>query len=253
MTEDIRTLQAKIQQADVVLKEYNTEHDQTKQKNMELKHKKEDLQAQKRDIQIALQNYTRKVKRLEQTKIELEEAKKSPEQLKKHIEDLKEKAKDIKARSEVDLKNYIRTLKNCVDIFETRNIYKLQHIHASAKQSSIRNYFTSQTTRLAEAQQALAKAKKQYQLAQREAQLYKEECETAGGGLEDHLRPQFKEILKKWKEEGTLETQESLETQIQELTGKVAGIRYANPNAMEHYEERKLEVNVLCSLHYKRV
>lgn len=218
---------------------------------MELKHKKEDLQAQKRDIQIALQNYMRKIKRLEQAKSELEEAKKSPEQLKRNIEKLQEKADTIKAQSEVHLKNYIRTLKNYVDIFETHNIYKLQHTHATAKHAAARNYFMSQNARLSEAEQGLANAQKEYTLAARAARLYKEECETAGGDLDDNLRPQFQEILRKWKEEGTLETAESLETQIQELTGKVAGIRYANPNAMAHYEERKLEVIVLYSFHYK--
>lgn len=243
--EEVRTLQAQLQQADVVIKEYNAEHDKAKQTQQELKHKKEDLQVQKRDIQTMAQNYKRRLVRLEQTRADLTEALKSPEELHNLINRLQEKSEVFKSNEETQMKNYIRALTNYVDCYETRNIYKLQNVHASGKLSSIRNYFKTQNSRLAEAEKSLADAKKQYQLAQREAQIYKRESETAGANLDDDLRTIFQEILRKWKEEGPLQTLEVLEGTIREEEGKLEGIRFANPNAMKHYEERKVEVCII--------
>ncbi|KAL0570899.1 hypothetical protein ABG067_009386, partial [Albugo candida] len=113
------------------------------------------------------------------------------------------------------MKNYIRFLTNYVESYETRNIYKLQGVHANGKLASINNYMRTQNSRLVEAEKNLADAKKQYQLAQREAQIYKRECENAGESLEDELRTQFQEILNRFKD-GNMETTEELEDKIRE-------------------------------------
>ena len=111
---------------------------------------------------------------------------------------------------------------------------KLENIYANGKLTSIRNYFKTQTGRLTEAKEMLNEAKKQYSLASREAQMYKRACESAGADLDDEVREEFSEILKKWKEEGTLETEDVLLKRIADEEGKLAGIRYSFPRCYEY-------------------
>lgn len=245
LVEEYRTMESNLQQADVMIKEYNIEHDQIKQKILELKHKKEDLIAQKRDVQTAAQNYSIKLGKLEDAKKQLELAKQRPAALEAKIQKLEEDVVRQKSEEEGLVESYVHTLEKYVDCYEMRNIYKLQEIHANEKFKAIRNYATEQDKVLRDAENDLATAKRSYQSALRQAQVYRKECEEAGGNLSEELYVLFQEILRKWKEEGTEETLETLEEKIAEEKGRAEGIRFANPDAMLHYEERKVEIDRL--------
>lgn len=245
LTEEYRMIEGNLQQADVVIKEYNLEHDQVKQKIQELKHRKEDLIAQKRDVQIAAQSYNMKLSKLADTKAQLEDLKQKPATHLAKIKQFEREAEKYKAEEDRYVQDYVKSLKKYVDCYEMRNVYKLQEIHANEKFRAIRTYSTEQDKALSEAESELAKAKKSYQGAQRQAQVYKKECEDAGANLSEELYAQFQDILRKWKEEGTDETLETLEEKIAEEKGRAEGIRFANPDAMKHYEERKIEIDRL--------
>lgn len=221
------------------------EHDQIKQRLQEVKHEKEDLIAQKRDVQIAVQSYNMKLGKLEDAKRQLEGLEQRPATLHAKIEHLKTEVLDHQAEEERLVQSYVKTLKKYVECYEMRNIYKLQEIHANEKFRAIRTYATEQDKVLNTAETELARAKRSYQSAQRQAQVYKKECEEAGANLSEELLVQFQEILRKWKEEGTDETLETLEEKIAEEKGRAEGIRFANPDAMKHYEIRKIEIERL--------
>ncbi|KAG2201411.1 hypothetical protein INT47_001460 [Mucor saturninus] len=245
LMEEYRTMEGNLQQADVMIKEYNLEHDQIKQKVQAYKHQKEDLISQKRDVQLAAQAYNMKLGKLEDLKKQLELLKQKPAVLQERIHKLKEDVVTQKSAEERFVKKYAQTLQKYVDCYEMRNIYKLQEIHANEKFKAIRNYATEQDKVLHDAENNLAAAKRSYQSAQRQALVYKKECEEAGNNLAEELHTLFQEILRKWKEEGTEETLETLEEKIAEEKGRAEGIRFANPDAMLHYEERKVEIDRL--------
>ncbi|KAI9263546.1 hypothetical protein EDC94DRAFT_670761 [Helicostylum pulchrum] len=245
LTEEYRNLEASLQQSDVVIREHSMEYERVKRKIEECKHKKEDLVAQKRDVQREAQDYTKKLHALKRTKIDLEESKKRPETMLEKIKQLEEKIQETIADEEKLVQDYVTALKKFVELYENRNVYDLQKIYATEKYTTINNYCKEQVKVLQEAENKLINEKRQLQLAQRQAQNYMQECEHAGNNLSEELHVQFQEILRTWRAEGTAETLESLEQRIATDKDRVAAIRYANPNAMKSYEDRKLLIQSL--------
>ncbi|GAA5809321.1 hypothetical protein MFLAVUS_002728 [Mucor flavus] len=245
LTDEYRNIEASLQQADVVIREHNLEYERVKRKIEEYKHKKEDLVAQKRDVQREAQDYTKKLHVLKRTKIDLEESKKRPQAMLEKIKELEAKIEETIADEEKLVQDYVIALKKFVDLYENRNVYDLQKIYATEKYTTIDNYCKDQVRVLQVAENDLLSAKRQLQLAQRQAQNYMQECEHAGNNLSEELHVQFQEILRNWRAEGTAETLESLEQRIAIDKDRVAAIRYANPNAMKNYEARKLEIESL--------
>jgi chromosome segregation ATPase len=245
LRQESQDLLASIQQADVIIKEYQVEEDGFKRRIQELKHQKEDLQSRKRDIQMKVQNYNKMLFRVDQAKAELVELLKKPELYLEEIKKLEEEVVELRAAQADHLKNYMMSLKKYVEFYENRNIYNLQNIHATAKFEAIRVYSKDQDTKLRDAEKFLAEAKKQQALAMREAQHCMGLCRNAGENLDDELRPRFEEILQSWKDGTIEETLDGLEQKIKEEEGRADAIRFANPNAMKHYEERKTEVITL--------
>lgn len=238
----MQDIQASIQQADVILKEYQVEYDGYRRRIQELKHQKDDLQSQKRDIQIAVNRYKQQVFKIDNLKAELVELQKKPEEYLAQIRQIEEQLVGFKAK-EVDLiKKYVVVMRKYVDCYERRNIYGLQYIHSSAKYDAIRSYAKEQTEQLREAEGFLADSKKQQALANREVSHCMEKCRTAGANLDESLQPRFAEILEAWKEGTIQDSLQSLEDKITEEKGRAEAIRFANPDAMKHYEERKTEV-----------
>ncbi|KAI8098336.1 P-loop containing nucleoside triphosphate hydrolase protein [Gilbertella persicaria] len=224
LTEQIRTIQGNMQQTDVEIKELHVEHDRIKQLLEELKHKKEDLQARKRDIQIQLQRYEKFKHRLQMTRSELEELKRNLKKTRGKFGNLKNPFK-------------------CIKLYEKRNIAHIESAFYDAKHTAARNYRKEHASVLEGAERNLSAAKKDYMIAEKETRRAMEACKEAGHELPEELDEAFKEIVTKWKEEGGLDiTSEDLESKIAEEKGKAEGIRFANPHAMKHYEERKREI-----------
>ncbi|RCI03711.1 Structural maintenance of chromosomes protein 5, partial [Rhizopus stolonifer] len=243
LTEQIRTIQGNMQQTDVEIKELHVEHDRIKQLLEELKHKKEDLQARKRDIQIQLQRYEKFKHRLQMTRSELEELKKKPEEDKRKIRELEESIQGLLENEERVLDRYQQALAECIKLYEKRNIAHIESAFYDAKHTAARNYRKEHASVLEGAERNLSAAKKDYMIAEKETRRAMEACKEAGHELPEELDEAFKEIVTKWKEEGGLDiTSEDLESKIAEEKGKAEGIRFANPHAMKHYEERKREI-----------
>ncbi|KAI9477764.1 MAG: hypothetical protein EXX96DRAFT_225498 [Benjaminiella poitrasii] len=242
LKDEIRSIQASIQQADIVIKELSNEHDKIKQTMEEKRHIKEDLQAQKKDAQFALQRYNVGKQTLADLKEELVELKKLPEEDKKMIEQLEEDIKSISNQESELLHEFEKMLERAISLYEQRNLLSLQYTHLDAKFNAIRNYNRSQNAQLEEAEKIMSRAKGEYKVAERDVKQYMNECKEVGRDIPDDLDEAFKEILIQWKEGGLQITFEELDNAISAKQGEIDFCRFANPNSMKHYEERKIEI-----------
>lgn len=182
---------------------------------------------------------------LDRSKAELEESKKRPQLLLEKINQLESKIEEIKETEEALVQDYIVNLKTYVEYYERRNMFDLQKIFATEKFNAINTYCREQTKILQIAEQTYSQEKRQLALAQREAQRYMRDCEDAGANLSEELHVQFQEILRAWKTEGTSESLDSLTQKIAQEKTRVEAIRFANPNAMKNYEDRKRQIELL--------
>lgn len=245
LKEEMKSLSASIQQADVILKGLSREHDQIKAKLDEKKHAKEDQQAQKRDIQKKVQTYEQHLRRLEQLKVELVEMRKRPEEEKAEITRMEEQIEQMADQEDALITNHAKYMEKVVEFFQERNKAAMLSYFMDTKNKAIETYAATQTENLNNAQKAMLSAKDQLLLAQRETKQYMEASKTAGNDLPEELREEFNDIVRKWKEEGLQISIIELENRIAEEEGKVAGIRYANADAMSHYQERKQTVGII--------
>lgn len=252
MKEEIRIIEANMQQTLVERKGYDSEYDQIKRRLQELKHEREDLSAQKRDVQRAVQKYNVLKDKLEQMKTDLEDLKKKPDEDKRAIEGLKDQLVQLSNKEEVLLDQYMSALSRITKSYEDRLIASMQYFYLEEKHNAMRIFNRNHTTELEEARKRLDIAKREYKLAENETKKYMEECKHAGRGLPEELMDDFKAIVKEWKEGNLNVTLADLEQKIVEKEGEHAGIRFANPNAMKNYEDRKLKVKFLnqCSKQY---
>jgi hypothetical protein len=85
-------------------------------------------------------------------------------------------------------------------------------------------------------------AKREYAVAERATKAYMEECSSAGQNLPENLDEAYKEIVSRWKQAGLDITLDELEEKIAEEEGRAEAIRFANPDAMRNYTNRKAEV-----------
>lgn len=244
LKEEIKSLNASIQQADIILKELSREHDKIKAKLDEKKHAKEDQQAQKRDIQKKVQAYEQQLRKLEQNKVELVEKRKRPEEEKAEIIRMEKQIEQMADREDTLITNYAKYLEKVVEFFEKRNKAAMLSYFMDTKNRAIETYAATQTENLNNAQKAMYSAKDQLLLAQRETKQYMEASKTAGNDLPEEVREEFTDIVRKWKEEGLQITIIELDTRIAEEKGKVTAIRYANADAMSHYQERKQTASI---------
>lgn len=244
LEEDIKTLQMNLQETEANLREYASENDGYKQKLQEIKHQKEDLSEQKRDIQRQIQRYNMTKSKLEQYKSDLVDMKKKPDEDKRAIELLKEKVQALNNKEEVVLEQYVTALSRINKSYEDRLIASINYFYMEEKFNAMRVFARNHSKDLDEAMRALDMAKREYKLAENETKKYMEECKYAGRGLPDELVDDYKAIVAQWKEGNLNMTLADLEQKIVEKEGEHAGITYANPNAMKHFEERKLEVNI---------
>ncbi|KAI8377088.1 hypothetical protein EDC96DRAFT_251133 [Choanephora cucurbitarum] len=243
LTEEIRTIQGNMQQMDVEIKELHNEHDRIKQQLEELKHRKEDLQAQKRDVQLRVQKFEKIKYRLQSTRAELEDLKKRPEEDKAKIQELEMSVERLLEKEGSALDTYEKALERCIESYEERNITQAQYAFFDAKHTAVRNYYKEHSAALEAAERNMNAAKKDFKAAESETKKAMDACQHVNRELPDELSDAYKEIIQKWKEEGELPiTIEELESKIEEEKGKAEGIRFANPHAMQHYEERKRKI-----------
>ncbi|KAI8390360.1 hypothetical protein BD560DRAFT_6931 [Blakeslea trispora] len=243
LTEQMRTIQGNMQQIDVEVKELHNDHDRIKQQLEELKHKKEDLQSRKRDVQTRVQKYEKIKYRLQSARAELDELKKKPEEDKAKMEELESSIEELLEKEAAALDSYEQIVEKCIETYEERNITQAQYSYFDAKHSAVRNYYREHSAALEAAEHNMQVAKQNAMAAESETKRAMEECKTAGRELPGELDGAFRDILRKWKEESGLSiTIEELESKIEEEKGKAEGIRYANPYAMKHYEERKQKI-----------
>ncbi|KAI7902560.1 uncharacterized protein BX663DRAFT_435036, partial [Cokeromyces recurvatus] len=242
LKDDIKTIQAKMQQADIIIKELSDNYDKIKQTIQQKKYEKDDLRSQKRDAQSALVKYNTGKDKLRILKEKLEEIKKMPEESKEMIRKLESETISIINQEKKILHEHGEALEEAIDLYEKRNLLSLQCTFLEARLFSIRNYVRQQNSQREEAEKMLALTKKEYQLAEKEVKQYMDKCRVAGRDLPEDLVEPFKEILTRWKEDSLQISLEELENEISTKQGEIASIRFANPNAMKHYEERKKEI-----------
>ncbi|KAI8647313.1 hypothetical protein BD408DRAFT_171311 [Parasitella parasitica] len=246
LKEEMRSLQASIQQADIILKELGREHDKIKAKLEEKKHLKEDQQSQKRDVQKRFQQYQQILRKLTQYKAELVDIRKRPEEQKAEIARMEKDVWRMADEEDILLMTYTKLLEKAIDEFEQRNKAAMLYHFMGVKSKTIESFANTQTENLNNARTAMNNAKNQYLTAKKETKEYMETSKTAGNDLPDELREEFNEVVLKWKqEEGLKVTLTELNNKIAEDEGKVSAIRYANADAMSHYQERKQAIETL--------
>jgi chromosome segregation ATPase len=242
LQQQIRHIQASLQEADNIIKEFGTKHDQIKRLIDEKKHAKEDLQAQKRDIQLKAQRYKTKLHNLERMKKELEELRKKPELDKEKITELEVSMRHFAEKEDELFEKYGRALEKCVDLYEKRNLSILGYVHTEARYIAVTHYARQHTSGLEAAEAGMVSAKREHAIAERATKRYMEDCSRAGHDLPEHLDARYKEIVSRWKQEGLNTTLDQLEETIAEEEGRAEAIRFANPDAMRDYAGRKAEV-----------
>ncbi|KAL7316093.1 Structural maintenance of chromosomes protein 5, variant 2 [Mucor circinelloides] len=247
LKEDMRSLQASKQQAEIIIKEFSREHDKIRELIAEKRHAKEDQQSQKRDIQKRVQNYEHQVRRCELYKTELIEMKKRPQEDRETIAQMERSVERMIDEEDAALKSYAKYMAKIVDLFEQRNKAAMLFHFMDSKNHAVETYAATQTENLNNAQRSLNQTKDAFLAAQRETKECMNATKNAGRDLPEELIEQYNEIVLKWKEsEGGLQTTlVELENRIAEENGKVAGIRFANSGAMEHYHDRKKNIEAL--------
>ncbi|CAO3651727.1 unnamed protein product [Mucor fragilis] len=246
LKEKMRDVQASQQQAEIVLKEISREHDKINAALAEKRHAKEDQQSQKRDVQKRLQNYEHAVRKCEVYKKELVEMRKRPQEDRATIDGMEQLVERLIEEEDAALKSYAKHVAKVVDLFEERNKAAMLSHFMDSKNHAIQTYAETQTENLNNAERSLGLFKNAFLLAKRETKQCMDATKNAGRDLPEDLIEEYNEIVLKWKQcEGGLQTTlVALESRIAEERGKVAGIRFANANAMDHYQDRKKSVSL---------
>ncbi|KAK4514210.1 54S ribosomal protein L2 mitochondrial [Mucor velutinosus] len=244
LKEEMRGIQASQQQGEINLKEISREHDTIKAAMAEKRHAKEDQQSQKRDVQKRIQVYEHALRRCETYKKELVEMRKRPEEDKEAIAQLEQSVERMIEEEDAALKNHAKYVTKVIGLFEERNKAAMLSHFMDSKDHAINAYASSQTENLEEAKRNLNIFKNAFLQAQRETKECMNATKNAGRDLPEDLIEEYNEIVLKWRQaEGGLQTTLiELESRIAEEQGKVAGIRFANANAMDHYQDRKKSI-----------
>ncbi|KAL9554740.1 hypothetical protein MBANPS3_002683 [Mucor bainieri] len=244
LREEMRTIQANTQQCEVILKEIGREHDKINAELQEKKHAKEDQIAQKRDIQKRIQTYHQGLRRCETLKKELVELRKQPEECRDIIAEFEQSVERMIEEEDAALKNYAKYVTKVVESFEKRNKAAMLSHFMDSKNHAIQTYAATQTENLNNAQRNMNLFKDAFLKAQRETKLCMDATKNAGKNVPEDLIEEYNKILLKWRQaDGGLQTTlTDLENRIAEERGKVEGIRFANANAMEHYQDRKKKI-----------
>ncbi|GAN09223.1 P-loop containing nucleoside triphosphate hydrolase protein [Mucor ambiguus] len=244
LKEDMRTIQANQQQTEVVLKEISREHDKIKADLAEKRHAKEDQQSQKRDVQKRIQTYEQGLRRCEMYRKELVEMRKRPKEDREAIAQLEQLVERMVEEEDAALKNYAKYVTKIIDLFEERNKAAMLSHFMDSKYHAIGTYAATLTENMDNAQRSLGLFKDALLQAQRETKECMTATKDAGRDVPEDLIEEYNEIVLKWRQaEGGLQTTlVELESHIAEAKGKVAGIRFANANAMEHYQDRKKNI-----------
>ncbi|CEJ02429.1 hypothetical protein RMCBS344292_16435 [Rhizopus microsporus] len=245
LIESIRTHQANMQQCEQDLKELSKKKDTIDQAIRELEFKKSDLQSQKRDIHIAAQQYEARKRRLRQLVEERDQLKNEPEEDRVKMDRYKEMIQELIEEEAEHLSNYTNIAEKMVEAYRACSRRKLESIVATAKYDALKSYIRNQASALEEAQKTLSSYKREHDMLANRVKTLMGAVRTAGKELSDGLREEFTAVVRHWKENGPTYTVEELGLKIREKEGEASAIRYANPDAMRHFEERMSKINQL--------
>lgn len=234
-----------MQQCEQDLKELSKKKDTIDQAIRELEFKKSDLQSQKRDIHIAAQQYEARKRRLRQLVEERDQLKNEPEEDRVKMDRYKEMIQELIEEEAEHLSNYTNIAEKMVEAYRACSRRKLESIVATAKYDALKSYIRNQASALEEAQKTLSSYKREHDMLANRVKTLMGAVRTAGKELSDGLREEFTAVVRHWKENGPTYTVEELGLKIREKEGEASAIRYANPDAMRHFEERMSKINQL--------
>ncbi|KAI8988303.1 P-loop containing nucleoside triphosphate hydrolase protein [Mycotypha africana] len=245
LLESLKQLQSNKHDLDVQLEKLGSKLDQIKRELEQKKDEKKVLQNEKREIQIAEQRYNKNRDRLVRLKHDLEELRQKPEEDKRKIDELEREIKQMNEHEESLLAECEECLGKVIDYHKTMILASINYLHCSTKHTSVKQFAKQHSKDLEAAEREMNNIKVHYANANNDVKRHMQHCRDAGQGLPDELTEKWKEIVQIWKAEGLPITLEDLENKIAVQQGKKDGMRFANPHAMEHYEERKKEIQRL--------
>ncbi|CDH54512.1 p-loop containing nucleoside triphosphatehydrolase protein [Lichtheimia corymbifera JMRC:FSU:9682] len=228
------------------IKDFEKNERHLNQKLEELRYARNEKKATKRDIQMARMRWEQMKAKIDEMEDELESKKAEPENSEDMIKKLKEEmTEQVKERAGLSAR-FMNTLKEHVNKITERNISELAVIQAAGKCTAAKEYSRNQTIVLEQAKQAYRQVASNCQQKRHRLQTFREGAERAGRNLEPELKEEFREIRNQWRENGCLEQSTyEIENEINSSKAKADTLKTNNPKALEQFEARKKEINIL--------